>query len=79
MSPETEAVLAREALENPVLSKLLDAYESDAISAAIYANEADDEIRRARLAEARAYRALREKLTFLSKGTANFTGGGSFA
>lgn len=79
MSPETIATLARDALENEVLKQTLDTLEREAINASIYAKETEDEIRRARLAEARAYRTLREKLTFLSKGTANFARGGSFA
>ena len=79
MSPETKAALARDALDNVVLGETLDTLEREAIDASIYAKETEDEIRRARLAEARAYRTLREKLTSLSKGTANFTRGGSFA
>ncbi len=79
LSVETKAALAQAVLENEVFIQAVASMEASAISRAVHAGEREDELRRALLAEVRALRELREKLTFLSKGTANFTQGGSFA
>ena len=63
MDKEQRAAHARSLFEDSVFIEIMDGLESDALNTGVYAKATDDATRAAAMAEVRAIKALRSKLT----------------
>ena len=63
MDKEQRAAHARSLFQDPVFIEIMDGLETDALNSGVYAKTIDNDTRAAAMAEVRAIRALRLKLT----------------